>query len=301
MSRRKIEESNIRKLTRIGNKSIGLTLPVEMVRALKWREKQRVVVKKRGKPTGKTRAEIIADQVAARQRVCKYCGKDYIKTKGAGHKDGESYCSRECAFKDHKAWLVAGGAWGEHCEIPKYTLVRQKECTECGLIHYGKEATLAICSEPCKILRVDRLRKEGLQRITHHCPTCGISYCRINGERFRDCPDCADAKAKKYKRARGENHRRRARFYGVRYEPFKVIDIFERDEWRCKACGCDTPKELRGTQHDDAPELDHVIALADGGEHTRANTQCLCRLCNSMKGVMSMDSYMISIGKTPTI
>ncbi|MBU4601110.1 hypothetical protein KKE88_03630 [Patescibacteria group bacterium] len=49
MARRKLENNNIRKLSRIGNKSIGLTLPIEIVRELKWREKQKVVVKKRGK------------------------------------------------------------------------------------------------------------------------------------------------------------------------------------------------------------------------------------------------------------
>ena len=46
---RKAEDENIRKLTKIGNKSIGLTLPIEIVRELKWREKQKVVVKMKGK------------------------------------------------------------------------------------------------------------------------------------------------------------------------------------------------------------------------------------------------------------
>lgn len=49
MSRRKTEDKNIRKLARIGNKSIGLTLPIDFVRKLKWREKQKVVIKKVGK------------------------------------------------------------------------------------------------------------------------------------------------------------------------------------------------------------------------------------------------------------
>ena len=33
----------------MGSSSIGLTLPIEILRQLKWREKQKVVVKKRGK------------------------------------------------------------------------------------------------------------------------------------------------------------------------------------------------------------------------------------------------------------
>jgi len=49
MSRRKIEERNIRKLTRVGGTSLSVTLPVEMVKDLKWKERQKVVLKKIGK------------------------------------------------------------------------------------------------------------------------------------------------------------------------------------------------------------------------------------------------------------
>lgn len=43
---RKIEEQNVRKLTKTGKQSICVTLPIELVRELKWREKQKVVVKR---------------------------------------------------------------------------------------------------------------------------------------------------------------------------------------------------------------------------------------------------------------
>jgi len=39
---------NIRKLTKVGGLSLSVTLPIEIVRKLKWREKQRVVVKLSG-------------------------------------------------------------------------------------------------------------------------------------------------------------------------------------------------------------------------------------------------------------
>ena len=49
MSRRKLENRNIRKLTRTGSgRSISVTLPVEFIRELKWQDRQRVVVSKRG-------------------------------------------------------------------------------------------------------------------------------------------------------------------------------------------------------------------------------------------------------------
>ena len=49
MARRKLKDKNIRKLIRTGKGgSISVTLPIEMVRELKWREKQKVVVSKKG-------------------------------------------------------------------------------------------------------------------------------------------------------------------------------------------------------------------------------------------------------------
>lgn len=50
MARRKLEEKNIRKLTKMGGgRSMGLTLPIEIVRGLKWRERQKIKVRKSGK------------------------------------------------------------------------------------------------------------------------------------------------------------------------------------------------------------------------------------------------------------
>ncbi len=48
MARRKLEERDIRKLTKTGAGSITVTLPIELVRQLKWRSGQKVVIKKSG-------------------------------------------------------------------------------------------------------------------------------------------------------------------------------------------------------------------------------------------------------------
>lgn len=50
MARSKLGERNIRKLTKTsGGKSFSVTLPIEMIRNLKWREHQKVVVTQKGK------------------------------------------------------------------------------------------------------------------------------------------------------------------------------------------------------------------------------------------------------------
>lgn len=48
MTRRKLGERHIRKLTRTGG-SMTVSLPIYWVRELKWRERQKLVVKKVGK------------------------------------------------------------------------------------------------------------------------------------------------------------------------------------------------------------------------------------------------------------
>ncbi len=49
MSRRKTENKNIRKLTRVGRTSLAVTIPVEYVNKLGLRERQKVVVNLRGR------------------------------------------------------------------------------------------------------------------------------------------------------------------------------------------------------------------------------------------------------------
>jgi len=43
---RKLVDKSIRKLTKAGRASISVTIPVEIVKELGWKEKQKVVVKR---------------------------------------------------------------------------------------------------------------------------------------------------------------------------------------------------------------------------------------------------------------
>ena len=50
MGRRKLGQRNVRKLTKIGTGSYGITLPIEIIREFRWRERQKlelVINKKR--------------------------------------------------------------------------------------------------------------------------------------------------------------------------------------------------------------------------------------------------------------
>jgi len=48
MTRRKIGEDNIRKITKVGGSSYAVTVPLEIIKEFGWKEKQKVVVQKRG-------------------------------------------------------------------------------------------------------------------------------------------------------------------------------------------------------------------------------------------------------------
>ena len=123
------------------------------------------------------------------------------------------------------------------------------------------------------------------------CLECGIQFTRLYGNKTRTCSDeCRTEHKRKDKRI--YKYKRRAKLKGLKTEVVNPELIFSRDSWKCQACGCDTPKELRGTLNDNAPELDHVTPLALGGEHTELNTQCLCRVCNILKGDKSNDEFL---------
>jgi len=50
MARRNLEDRNIRKITKVGSgKSYSVTIPIEIIRNLKWRERQKVVCTQKGK------------------------------------------------------------------------------------------------------------------------------------------------------------------------------------------------------------------------------------------------------------
>ncbi len=108
------------------------------------------------------------------------------------------------------------------------------------------------------------------------CAECGTVFAPVLGDYRRAfCnQDCA-------KRNRRRIGKRRTRQAAV--ERVDPIAVFIRDGWRCQLCGCATPRRLRGSTNPRAPELDHILPLSQGGEHSYRNTHCACRSCNGLK------------------
>lgn len=76
---------------------------------------------------------------------------------------------------------------------------------------------------------------------------------------------------------------RTALIRGVTVEHFLHADVFDRDEWKCGICGDVIDRDLRYPDPRSV-SLDHIVPLAAGGAHTKANTQAAHLCCNMSKG-----------------
>ena len=127
-------------------------------------------------------------------------------------------------------------------------------------------------------------RSYNAARYVEQVPTAG--RCSQCGEpkwskRARLCANCRDER-KRAKRHR-ISHERRAAKYGVDAERFSPLEVFQRDKWRCHLCGKKVPRTATAPDPR-APSLDHVVPLALGGTHTRANVALAHLGCNIAKG-----------------
>jgi len=92
-------------------------------------------------------------------------------------------------------------------------------------------------------------------------------------------PRCRNRKKQRY----NKSHYRRAIRHGVAFERFDPHEIFDRDRWRCHLCGGRISR-ARIYPHPLSPTIDHVVPLACGGGHTRANVKAAHARCNLAKG-----------------
>lgn len=134
---------------------------------------------------------------------------------------------------------------------------KEKICASCGSVFHSEYETQLYCSETC-VRREKRHRKVAEGKM----------------------------KLKSY-----SNHRKRAREYGVAYEPgITTKKLIERDGNICKICGspCDSNDTRWGYCGPYYPTIDHIVAIANGGSHTWDNVQLAHFICNSNKRDLDM-------------
>lgn len=228
--------------------------------------------------TARRRGKVPLDQHlqeigARRTRTCPECRREFKTTRHDKHAHGpQVHCSNMCAqrARNKTASLVA-----YEREVYKAWSLRAHGSS---VAQRAYEAKLA----------QGQARKYLLGHIIRYvlypaveCEDCGIAIGASTAHRTY-CEQCSTKRRQAHKRA--SRLARKAAERAATVEVFDPLDVLERDGWRCHICGCRTPKRLRGTYAPNAPELDHIISLADGGEHSPRNTACACRKCNGLKG-----------------
>ena len=185
--------------------------------------------------------------------TCPHCGLKFQRANVGGPKLARGYVQTYC---------------NRGCRSAALALSRRR-------LH---EAAVAAKAQDVEALRAARAAAKEAS-IHRSCPNCDVTFRSVPANR-RFCSEaCSRAKNRRDIHARDRARRRN-------YADSERVDwlkVFERDGWLCHLCGRKTLKAKRGTYHDRAPELDHIVPIAKGGHHTNANTACACRKCNRAK------------------
>jgi predicted nucleic acid-binding Zn ribbon protein len=244
-----------------------------------------------GAVLGKAKADATrhANAMARRQHTCRQCGEGFVRR--AYGKAGENqFCSRVCsaaAIRKYATEAEARRAERDKARDRKGLAARPSQCRVCQTALPGDGTRRLSCSRECGMewarraaYQENRARAEAWLQ-PRVCRECQVEFTPAYGAKMRlFCSKPCRRKSQK----RVARHLRRARTYAAGAESFKSVEVFVRDGWRCHLCSRLTRPALRGTTHPRAPELDHIVPLAAGGLHTRANTACACRQCNNRKG-----------------
>lgn len=197
--------------------------------------------------------------------TCRNCRTDYY----AKRPDRNKYCSRECAFAAKREAKEQKLTAAERNRLIKKILALLRQVAKIRRLAELSETPCVVCGNPCGYI-FGRVRKY-----------CGRS-CRNKSDRYIAAHRVQKAK-------------RRARERGLEADSIDPIKVFERDGWRCHICNKKLRRADRGSCKASAPELDHIIALADGGTHTHGNVACACRACNIAKGATSFGQLGLGI------
>ncbi|KAB2792875.1 HNH endonuclease [Brucella anthropi] len=228
----------------------------------------------------------------APEHVCEHCGEIFRRRKDKNN--AVRFCSRECGFAAKSNLRPEQNISPDLREEANKFIVAVRIarciCLQCGNRFDGVNLGERYCSEECSAdyqrARYIADNDNGRDRSPRPCATCGTEFAPQYGDRRRRfCSLECSAKSDDAKASRKASKMRR------RCAAVEVVDpikVFDRDSWRCQLCGTKTPRKLRGTYDDRAPELDHIIPISCGGEHSYRNTQCACRKCNAAKSATPM-------------
>ena len=212
--------------------------------------------------------------------ICVHCSKAFSYE----HRQGRhrTLCSAACRIERHK--LVArevNGAVSWEDELERRRLSGEETARRDAL---NKEIMVyRLWGRGFGRGRGSRKYQQWGERSRQPCVDCGkaVGPRQTRTQPAKRCDACRLECKREWQRTC--RRRREALVKGARVETIHGIKVFERDGWVCHICGEMTDKERKGTHHPRAPEIDHVVPLSKGGEHSYANLACAHVRCNRRK------------------
>ena len=192
-------------------------------------------------------------------RNCQRCGSLFKAKKSQIDAGCGHYCSHRCSY-EAKGWIHLSSPEN----LAKATEARRKSIAIHGTKHKRGPEHPAWKGGKEAYQERRRLADPAKRNATRR------AYLRANPEKAREWSS----------KRRGAMTQRLPR--GT------VKRIGELQRWRCAACAAD----VRSGFH-----LDHVIALAAGGEHAPHNLQLLCKSCKLRKSAKHPVDFMQQMGK----
>lgn len=209
--------------------------------------------------------------VASVSFICKQCG---VRFERQARKDIRTprYCSRQCCARSYAGRLGPP------------PILSEIMCQFCYGIFLPTTCRQKFCSYVCRRSWHNRSYCFLRNPAEGSCKCCGATFVRERRRHSWICPLCV---VENVRLARNNASKRRKAIkrasHAITAERFTDEAIFARDKWRCQHCKKTVHPEY-DVNHDRYPNLDHIVPLAMGGPHTRANVQLLCRACNMIKG-----------------
>lgn len=195
---------------------------------------------------------------------------------------------------DKKKELCASGAANQGPAIPHESVTRRCALLSCGKLIEGRQASAKFCGPTCA-----RRHYHALASYDRSCIVCGTGF-KSQQSQARCCSEACQlaikrqsaakmhaARPRKWASSRDkwahQNYLRRALTSDHRAEVFDSREVFDRDGWVCGICRDPVDPVITWPDPRSA-SLDHILPVARGGPHTRANCQCSHLGCNARKG-----------------
>lgn len=231
------------------------------------------------------------------ERTCAGCPA--VLVKGPRERNPRKWCSGTC----RQRWLRVNRPT-EMRAISLRSAERRKtelaaartDCLNCGVRLRKAGATYCIARECQKV-------KAALRERERYAADPAAKRTAVAAARAARTPEQL-AQSKLTRRAwkeaggrdalRSADSRRRARKFAAPVESFTHLEIFERDGWRCGICRQRINRRLSYPNPRSA-SLDHIIPLALGGSHTRANVRATHLDCNVQRGAARAGSDQLAL------